>query len=124
MKIAVVGVLFLGLFSGTATAFTANDFNLRTGHDLVRLCSVSKAERHHREAVHLCIGYLVGVAHFHRAAAKLRRIRQLYCLPTDLTRVRAARTVLSWAKANPSYLDKPALEVFLRAAQASWPCKK
>jgi hypothetical protein len=58
----LVRILFIAflLFPTVARAVTTDDFLVKTTQNLINLCTVSKNDPQHREAIHMCHGYLIG----------------------------------------------------------------
>lgn len=121
-----VAVICTSLFLSVGSAWSASppDFTLRTGQDLLDLCGSSPQDEFHEQAKLACYGYLEGVAQFYDEAVRERRIRRIYCDPSEVTRSQAAQAIAMWAKRNPDYLNRSPLEVTLRAAEEIWPCEK
>lgn len=113
--------LFLGV--GSAWSATPQDFTLQTGQDLIDLCGSSSKNEYHEQAKLVCYGYLEGVAQFYDEAVREKHIRRIYCDPREVSRSQAAEAIVTWAKRNPNYLSRSPLEVTLRAAEETWPCK-
>ena len=58
----LVRILFVACFfvPAVAAAVTTDDFLVRTTENLLNLCSVVRQDPQHREAIHMCHGYLIG----------------------------------------------------------------
>ena len=76
-RVLFVACLFVPTVAG---AVTTDDFLLTTTQKLLNLCTVSTNDPQHREAIHMCHGYLIGALHYHEAAVSFGRQR-LVCLP-------------------------------------------
>ena len=74
------------------------DFTLHTGQDLIDLCGSSPKDEFHEQAKLVCYGYLEGVAQFYDEAVREKRIRRVYCDPSEVTRSQAAEAIVMWAK--------------------------
>jgi hypothetical protein len=114
------------LLPAVAAGVTTDDFLLRTTRNLINLCSASEKDPQHREAIHMCHGYLVGAFHYHQAAVSLGRER-LVCLPEKgaaPTRNEAIAMFVEWAKARPEYMQELPVETEFRFLTEKWPCKK
>lgn len=116
------------LLSPTAVgAVTADDFQVKTTQNLINLCTVSKSDPQHREAIHMCHGYLIGAVHYHEAAVSGLGSQRLVCFPekgSAPTRDEAIAMFVEWAKARPQYMQEMPVETEFRFLVEKWPCKK
>ena len=124
MKFLLTSCICLFLGVGSAWPAAPQDFTLHTGQDLLDLCGSSPTDEFYEQAKLVCYGYLEGVAQFYDEALREKRIRPIYCDPSEVTRRQAAEAIAMWAKHHPHYLNRSPLEVALRAAEEIWPCKK
>src|SRR5262245_11807895 len=120
-------LLIVSLFLPTvAGSVTNDDFLLKTTENLINLCTVSANHPQHKEAIHMCHGYLIGAFHYHQAAASASPSRRLVCLPEKgvPTRDEAIAMFIEWAKARPQYMNEMPVETEFRFLTEKWPCKK
>lgn len=120
-------VLFVVLFpfSMLAAAVTTDDFLVKTTQNLLNLCTVSADDPQHREAVHMCHGYLIGAYHYHEAAVSALGSQRLVCMPENgPTRNEAIAMFVEWVKARPQYMKEMPVETEFRFLVEKWPCKK
>jgi Rap1a immunity proteins len=125
----LVRILFIAflLFPNVARAVTADDFLVKTTQNLINLCTVSSKDPQHREAIHMCHGYLIGAFHYHEAAVSALGSQRLVCLPEKgpvPTRDEAIAMFVEWAKARPQYMQEMPVETEFRFLVEKWPCKK
>ena len=125
----LVRILFIAflLFPNVARAVTADDFLVKTTQNLINLCTVSSKDPQHREAIHMCHGYLLGAFHYHEAAVSALGSQRLVCLPEKgpvPTRDEAVAMFVEWAKARPQYMQEMPVETEFRFLIEKWPCKK
>jgi hypothetical protein len=119
-------IVFL-LFPTLAQAVTTDDFLVKTTQNLINLCTVSATHPQHREAIHMCHGYLIGAFHYHEAAVSGLGSQRLVCLPEKgplPTRDEAIAMFVEWAKARPQYMQEMPVETEFRFLVEKWPCKK
>jgi Rap1a immunity proteins len=121
-------ILFLAFLfvPAVAAGLTTDDFLVRTTQNLINLCSASEKDPQHREAIHMCHGYVIGAFHYHEAAVSFGRQR-LVCLPekgTAPTRDETIAMFVEWAKARPQHMQELPVETEFRFLIEKWPCKK
>jgi Rap1a immunity proteins len=123
----LVGILFAVCFfvPAVAAGLTTDDFLVKTTENLINLCAASEKDPQHREAIHMCHGYLLGALHYHEAAVSFGRQR-LVCLPEKgrPSRDEAVAMFVEWAKARPQYMNELPVETEFRFLIEKWPCKK
>jgi hypothetical protein len=108
-----------------AGAVTEEAFHLRTGADLVALCSAPPEDRLHAAAVHMCHGYGAGAYQAVMALTSHEKMKPIVCPPNPRpSRNAAVRRFLEWAKANPQYQSEPAIEFLGRFLVTEYPCPK
>lgn len=108
----------------TIAEVTKQDFEVKTTHDLVDLCTASPADRYYREAIHFCHGFLVGAYRYHFAENNGPGGMPLVCFPeSGVTRDEAIKYVIAWMQEHPQYMGEPPVETEFRALIQKWPCK-
>ena len=117
MNLAVV------CFAFTASAVTQEDFLVKNTQSLLNLCTVSADDPLHKEAIHMCHGYLIGAYHYHQAATA-HGSKRLVCLPDPPpARNEAFAMFIEWVKAHPQYMNELPVETEFRFLSEKWPCK-
>ena len=99
--------------SGPAAAVTQDNFKLRTGTDIVELCSAPVDDPLFVAAIHMCHGFGVSSYQTLVAISTHEKIGGFFCPPEEqpVTRNQAVADFLVWAKQpqNATYLnDSPA----------------
>ena len=76
------------------------------------------------EAIAYCQGFLTAAGQYHALMHPARGpVRPLFCLPERVPTVAESGVDFAqWARATPRFADEPALDGFLRWAQARYPC--
>lgn len=124
-KFLIVLFVVLFPFSMLAAAVTTDDFLVKTTQNLLNLCTVSADDPQHREAIHMCHGYLIGAYHYHEAAVSALGSQRLVCMPENgPTRNEAIAMFVEWVKARPQYMKEMPVETEFRFLVEKWPCKK
>lgn len=127
LKIVANAVAFAAwaLPSGAASdQDVVESFRLSNARDLVTACSVPEDQALHAIANAFCLGYMSGAMQFYGAAIKSPDVDPFICAPKNLSREALRNVFLGWAKANPQRLGEPAVESLVRAAVATFPCKR
>jgi hypothetical protein len=113
------------LVGAPAGAVTEDSFHLRTGADLVALCSAPSDDKLHAAAVHLCHGYGAGAYQAIMALTSHEKIPPVVCPPNPRpSRNEAVARFLAWANANPQHQSEPAIEFLGRFLTTEYPCPK
>lgn len=98
--------------------------HVQTVRDLAGVCDPDVRGVRRLEAIAYCQGFLTGAAQYHALLYPTGGpARQLFCVPSPGPSI--AQTGLgfaAWAQANPRHGNEPALDGFLRYAQAEFPC--
>jgi Rap1a immunity proteins len=124
-KLIQVIVIAGFLIPGIAGAVTDKDFLVETTENLLNLCTVSANDPLHREAIHMCEGYLVGAYDYHIAENSGPGGQPLVCLPKpEPSRNEAVAMYVAWVKAHPQYLKDSPVETEFRFLIEKWPCKR
>lgn len=102
----------------------AESFTVRNTADLAALCGATGQDAGAVAAVHLCHGFLLGVAQYHAAVTQPGgAMAPLFCAPTPrLTVAQATAAFVAWARANPQHGGEAAVDGLMRWAGASFPC--
>ena len=120
-SMGVVGILAFGpALSAQTQPLSEQQFQVRTGHDLLALCDPSAGDPYARDAIHMCHGIVLGAYGVHEAVAQ--RLGRVVCPPPNVTRADGSyfRVV---GQAHPNNLDEPAIDALFRAWAASYPCR-
>ncbi len=101
---------------------TKEAFYLKTGQDLVTLCSVDKDHPLYDKATAFCYGYVTGAMNFYGAIAKSPKVPKIICSEKQIPRAEMVQVFLKWAESNPQHLGEPPIDGLVRAAMDQWPC--
>jgi hypothetical protein len=126
MKAGLALSLFIAVLvsAGVSQAVTTEHFHVMTTRDLVDLCDSPTNDPLHREAVHFCVGYIVGAYCFYNAERASDPGRTV-CLPNPgPSRDAATMMFVQWAKAHPQYMGERPVDTLFRFMEATWPCKR
>ena len=108
-----------------ASAVTQDAFLLRSGADVVALCSTPSDDPLYTAAVHMCHGFGAGTYQTIMAMTRHEKIGRVVCPPEPQpSRNEVVQQFVEWAKQNPSYLTDPAVETVGRFLLTRFPCKK
>jgi hypothetical protein len=119
------GLLAIAVFfaPGVGLAVTDADFEANTTRKLLNLCTVSREDPRHEEAIHFCHGYLVGAFDYHEADRGPEH-EALVCFPEPPPeRNDVVAQFVAWALAHPKYMDEVPVETEFRFLIETWPCK-
>ncbi|PYM66321.1 MAG: hypothetical protein DME11_07625 [Candidatus Rokuibacteriota bacterium] len=118
----VLMIVVLG-FTAHAPAITPEEFRLRSGADVVALCSTPASDPLYSAAVHMCHGFGAGAYQTIMAMTRHEKLKPVVCPPDPpLSRNEAVRRFVQWASDNPRYLTEPAVEVVGRFFATQFPC--
>jgi hypothetical protein len=121
-RLLLLTLAVLGL-AAPASAVTADDFLLRSGADLVALCSAPASDPLYTAAIHMCHGFGAGTYQTIQAVTRHERLEHIVCPPQPQpTRNEVVRRFLEWAKRNPQHLKEPAVELVARFLVTEFPC--
>jgi Ssp1 endopeptidase immunity protein Rap1a len=125
---AFTGLLLIAAASlgGTvpASAIGGEEFLLRSGADLVALCSAPTADPLYTAAVHMCHGFGAGTYQTIVALTRHEKLEPVLCSPDPPpSRNETVARFLEWAKRNPQRLTEPAVEALGRFFLAEFPCR-
>ena len=107
-----------------AAAVAPDDFLLRSGADVVALCSAAPADPLYTAAVHMCHGFGAGTYQAIVAMTRHEKIEPVLCPPEPPpSRNAVVQRFVDWAKAHPAHLTEPAVEVVGRFLITEYPCR-
>ena len=119
MKHPACIVALLAALALPASAAEDLDYQLDTAAALADLCD----EPENVSAIHMCVGFLVGVHQMHEAIAATAKDR-IYCIPeeNELSRNQVAAELSAWINERPSVAAKGAYDGALTWAKTRFPC--
>jgi hypothetical protein len=121
-RLLLLTLAVLGL-AAPASAVTTDDFLMRSGADLVALCSAPASDPLYAAAIHMCHGFGAGTYQTIQAVTRHERLQPIICPPQPQpTRNETVRRFLEWAKRNPQHLKEPAVELMARFFVTEFPC--
>jgi hypothetical protein len=107
-----------------ASAITTDEFQLRSGADLVALCSTPATDPLYTAAVHMCHGFGAGTYQTLVAMTRHEKLQPIICPPEPPpSRNQVVARFLEWAKRNPQRLTDPPADVVARFLIAEFPCR-
>jgi hypothetical protein len=119
LLLVLVGVAL----SAPAGAVTEDEFRLRTGGDLVALCTAPSNDPLYTAAIHMCHGFGAGTYQAIQAMTRHDKLKPLFCPPNPpIGRSEALRLFVEWAKGNSQYLGDPPAELLGRFLVERFPC--
>jgi hypothetical protein len=98
--------------------------HVRTAADLAAVCSPAWSGVPRLEAIAYCQGFLTAAGQYHALTHPPGgRAAPLYCVPVPGPSIAESGIAFAtWTEAHPVHQAEPALDGFLRWAQASFPC--
>ena len=121
-RLLLVILAIVGL-AAPATAFTPDDFQLRSGADLVALCSAPASDPLYTAAIHMCHGFAAGAYQTLMAVTRHEKLQPIICPPTPPpSRNDAIARLVEWTGRNPQFLKEPPAEVVARFLITTFPC--
>jgi hypothetical protein len=98
--------------------------HVETVRDLAAVCDPQWGGVPRLEAIAYCQGFITAAGQYHTLTHPARGpLRPLFCLPEHRpTIAESGVDFAQWARATPRFADEPALDGFLRWAQARYPC--
>jgi hypothetical protein len=127
-RLGCVCVLAAVLGAGGAAAVTEDNFKLRTGSDIVELCSTPLEDRLFQAAIHMCHGFGVSSYQTLAAISTHEKIGAFFCPPPEgtVSRNQAIADFLGWAKQpqNASHLNDSPAALVARYLLTKYPCPK
>jgi hypothetical protein len=123
-RAAAVAVTVL-LLAAPADAVTEGQFHLRSGADLVALCSAPTDDPLYVAAIHLCQGFGAGTYQTIQAMTTHEKLVPLLCPPNPPpTRNEGIRLFLEWARSNQDHAQEPAVHYLGRFLVEKYRCPK
>ena len=132
-KTVILSILFLSFtLAGSVWAAGTSEqeglekqaFFMKTGQDLVDLCSVAEDHPLYDKAVAFCYGYMTGAMNFYGAIAQSPKMPKVICSKEEIPRSQMVTVFLDWAKSNKVHLSEAPIDALVRSAVAKWPCEK
>ena len=98
--------------------------HVETVRDLAAVCDPEWGGVPRLEAIAYCQGFINAAGQYHALTHPPGTpIRQLFCLPDRRPSIAESGVDFAqWARATPRFAEEPALDGFLRWAQARYPC--
>jgi hypothetical protein len=98
--------------------------HVRTVADLAAVCAPAWSDVARLEAIAYCQGFLTSAGQYHTLAHPAGgRVAPLYCVASPGPSVAESGIAFAaWAHDHPAYQGEPALDGFLRWAEATFPC--
>lgn len=124
LRIFALGVaLSAGVSGGAMAAVTAAQFPPRTVRDLLAICAPARDDPMRTASVSYCNGYVAGAVIVEKAHGMQKSAHPLFCLPTPPpTHSQALAAFTTWANAQPSRLDQPAIDGLFTWLALTYPC--
>jgi Ssp1 endopeptidase immunity protein Rap1a len=122
----ILAVVTALLAAGTsAGAVTDENFQLRSGADLVALCGVAKDDPMRSLALQMCEGYCVGVYQTILALTTHQGLQPLFCPPDPPpSRNEAIAQFVEWSKDKTQYQGDRPVDFVGRFLVERFPCPK
>lgn len=118
-------LLFVFLMPGVSAAVDKDDFKVDTTKDLILLCQAPENDPLHEEAVHFCIGFLVGAYHYHAVSTSGEEGKPLVCLPDPAPpRGQVITQFVDWANDHPEYMAEEPVDTWFRFLIETYPCEQ
>jgi hypothetical protein len=106
-----------------ALAVDSDSFQLKTGADLVELCSVPDEDLLRPNALGMCHGFLEGAYQYYEATEPASN--RFICAPNPPpTRAKVMGGFVIWARAHPQYLEEGAVNTLFRYLDKAYPCSQ
>jgi hypothetical protein len=127
MRIALAAALVLGSTAALAQPPPRGPSlvtHVETVRDLAAVCDPGWGGVPRLEAIAYCQGFITAAGQYHSLLYPAGgRVRPLFCLPTRRPTVAETGVDFArWARSAPGIANEPALDGFLRWAQARYPC--
>lgn len=122
----IVAAMTLLLAGGTtAGAVTEENFQLRSGADLLALCSVPADDPLRTAAIQMCHGFCVGVYQTIMAFTMRDKVPPIVCPPDPPpSRADAIAQFVTWAKTDAEHQNERPADFVGRYLIMKWPCPK
>ena len=111
------------LEAADSRGFALEDFKLKSGQDLLDICTLDQGQPSYWEAQAFCFGYFRGGADFQRALVAGPGFKPIACPAADATVRDGVAVFVAYARAHPEELSQPPMDVVFRAVSARWPCR-
>lgn len=98
------------------------DPKLETTRALLELCAAEPGSPRYGARLSYCEGFIAGTGLLYEKLVDAGVIKPWACAPTAPSAEEVRKAFVTWAKANPRYLDEPPVDGFWRAMAATWPC--
>jgi hypothetical protein len=98
------------------------DPKLETTRALLELCAAEPGSPRYGARLSYCEGFIAGTGLLYEKLVEAGAIKPWACAPTAPSAEQIRTAFVTWAKANPRYLDEPPVDGFWRAMAATWPC--
>ncbi|BCX19115.1 MAG: hypothetical protein KatS3mg117_2797 [Geminicoccaceae bacterium] len=98
------------------------DPKLETTRALLELCAAEPGSPRYGARLSYCEGFIAGTGLLYEKLVAAGVIKPWACAPTAPSAEEIRTAFVTWAKANPRYLDEPPVDGFWRAMAATWPC--
>jgi hypothetical protein len=123
-KWVMLVLLVTFVIPGWAGAVEKENFLVDTTGDLIELCTAPESDPLHKEAVHFCMGFLVGAYHYHVVANMGPEGKRLVCPPDPPpARAKVVSMFVDWVKNHPEYLNEEPVDTWFRFLIETYPCK-
>jgi len=124
--IMVIAGLLPSLANAQSQPQTASSIvtQVQTASELAAICDPAWTDVPRLEAIAYCQGFITSAGQYHALLHPAGgSSRPLFCLPTPApTIAQSGLAFAAWMRANPARGNEPALDGFLRWAQANYPC--
>jgi hypothetical protein len=128
VSIPLVMILMVAValaLAGPASAITGDEFLLRSGADVVALCSAPASDPLYTAAIHMCHGFGAGTYQTIVAMTRHEKVEPVLCAPQPVpSRNDVVARFLEWAKQNPQHMTDPAVETLGRFFLTTYPCRR
>lgn len=123
MKAVLLASALLAAGVGAARAQPL-DPKLETTRALFELCAAEPGSPRYGARLSYCEGFIAGTGLLYEKLVDAGAIRPWACAPSAPSAEQIRAAFVTWARANPRYLDEPPVDGFWRAMAATWPCSE
>ena len=104
-------------------AATPDNFAMRSGADLLAVCSVEPSDNPSSAAIGFCHGYIVGVYRVLEEIQEARPSARMFCMASSPpSRAEAIKAYVAWLGASPDELAKAPMVTIADYLTATYPC--